>query len=83
MEVALTMLADDQAAETVVFGENGLLQGLPKDIRLALAAAHAADVPLPTASLLQDHALEGVANGMGDLDWSSLAKVAAMNAGLK
>jgi 3-hydroxyisobutyrate dehydrogenase-like beta-hydroxyacid dehydrogenase len=54
-----------------------------KDVRLALAAAAAADVPLPTASLLHDHALEGVANGMGDLDWSSLAKVAAMNAGLK
>jgi 3-hydroxyisobutyrate dehydrogenase-like beta-hydroxyacid dehydrogenase len=30
MEVALAMLADDQAAETVVFSENGLLQGLPK-----------------------------------------------------
>jgi 3-hydroxyisobutyrate dehydrogenase-like beta-hydroxyacid dehydrogenase len=29
-EVAVTMLADDQAAETVVFGENGLLQGLPR-----------------------------------------------------
>jgi 3-hydroxyisobutyrate dehydrogenase-like beta-hydroxyacid dehydrogenase len=29
-EVALTMLADDQAAEVVVFGENGLLEGLPK-----------------------------------------------------
>jgi 3-hydroxyisobutyrate dehydrogenase-like beta-hydroxyacid dehydrogenase len=29
-EVAVTMLADDQAVETVVFGENGLLQGLPK-----------------------------------------------------
>ena len=28
--VAVTMLADDQAAETVVFDENGLLQGLPK-----------------------------------------------------
>jgi 3-hydroxyisobutyrate dehydrogenase-like beta-hydroxyacid dehydrogenase len=54
-----------------------------KDVRLALAAAYAADVPLPTASLLYDHALEGIANGMGDLDWSSLAKIAAMNAGLK
>ena len=54
-----------------------------KDVRLALAAAGAVDVPLPTASLLHDHAVEGVANGMGDLDWSSLAKVAAMNAGLK
>jgi 3-hydroxyisobutyrate dehydrogenase-like beta-hydroxyacid dehydrogenase len=53
-----------------------------KDVRLALAAAYAVDVPLPMASLLHDHALEGVANGMGDLDWSSLAKVAAMNAGL-
>ena len=52
-------------------------------MRLALAAADAADVPLPTASLLHDHAVEGGANGMGDLDWLSLAKVAAMNAGLK
>jgi 3-hydroxyisobutyrate dehydrogenase-like beta-hydroxyacid dehydrogenase len=29
-EVAFTMLADDQATEMVVYGENGLLQGLPK-----------------------------------------------------
>src|ERR1700751_413341 len=29
-EVAFTMLADDQATEMVVFGESGLLQGLPK-----------------------------------------------------
>src|SRR5262245_33473537 len=29
-EVDVTMLADDQATETVVFGENGLLRGLPK-----------------------------------------------------
>jgi 3-hydroxyisobutyrate dehydrogenase-like beta-hydroxyacid dehydrogenase len=46
-EVAVTMLADDQAVETVVFGENGLLQGLPglhphfveHDKRRAFAAA--------------------------------------------
>jgi 3-hydroxyisobutyrate dehydrogenase-like beta-hydroxyacid dehydrogenase len=47
-EVAVTMLADDQAAETVVFGENGLLQGLPRGsihvssstISVELFAAH-------------------------------------------
>jgi 3-hydroxyisobutyrate dehydrogenase-like beta-hydroxyacid dehydrogenase len=53
-----------------------------KDVRLALAAAEAQAVPMPVASVIRDHALEGVANGMGDEDWSSLAKVVAKNAGL-
>ncbi len=30
-EIAITMLADDGAVETVVLGENGLAMGLPKD----------------------------------------------------
>ena len=54
-----------------------------KHVRLALADADAANMPLPTATLLHDQALDGVANGMGEPDWSSLAKVAAMNAGFK
>ncbi|MGZ4814415.1 MAG: NAD(P)-dependent oxidoreductase [Terriglobales bacterium] len=54
-----------------------------KDVRLALAAAEAVEVPLPVGSLLRDHAIAAVANGMGDLDWSSLSQVAAQNAGLK
>ncbi len=54
-----------------------------KDVRLALAAGEMVDAPLPVASLLRDHALSAIANGMGDLDWSSLALVAAKNAGLK
>ncbi len=53
-----------------------------KDVRLALAAAEAQAVPMPVASVIRDHALEGIANGMGDKDWSSLAQVASKNAGL-
>jgi 3-hydroxyisobutyrate dehydrogenase-like beta-hydroxyacid dehydrogenase len=54
-----------------------------KDIRLALAAAEAANVPMPLASLLRDHLLSAVARGQGELDWASLARVLAENAGLE
>jgi 3-hydroxyisobutyrate dehydrogenase-like beta-hydroxyacid dehydrogenase len=54
-----------------------------KDVRLALAAAEAAEVPLPIASLVRDHLLALVARGQGDIDWAGVAKVAAENAGLK
>ncbi|HVZ18199.1 MAG TPA: NAD(P)-dependent oxidoreductase [Terriglobales bacterium] len=54
-----------------------------KDVRLALAAGEAVNAPLPVASLIRDHAIAAIANGMGDLDWSSLSQVAAQNAGLK
>ena len=53
-----------------------------KDMRLALAAADAKTVPMPTASLIRDHLLEGVAQGQGDNDWSNLARLCARNAGL-
>jgi 3-hydroxyisobutyrate dehydrogenase-like beta-hydroxyacid dehydrogenase len=58
-----------------------MLLGL-KDIRLALAAAEAEAVPMPVASLVRDHFIEGVAQGDGDADWAALARVAARNAGL-
>jgi 3-hydroxyisobutyrate dehydrogenase-like beta-hydroxyacid dehydrogenase len=57
-----------------------------KDMRLTLAAADAKTVPMPIASLLRDHLLEGVAQGEGDSDWSGLARLAARsaaNAGLR
>jgi 3-hydroxyisobutyrate dehydrogenase-like beta-hydroxyacid dehydrogenase len=54
-----------------------------KDVRLALAAAESASVPLPIGSLIRDQALAGIADGLGDKDWSSLSQVAARNAGLK
>jgi 3-hydroxyisobutyrate dehydrogenase-like beta-hydroxyacid dehydrogenase len=52
-----------------------------KDVRLALAAAEARAVPMPVASLVRDHFLEGVAQGDGEADWSALARVSARNAG--
>jgi 3-hydroxyisobutyrate dehydrogenase-like beta-hydroxyacid dehydrogenase len=54
-----------------------------KDIRLAIAAAEGADVPLPIASMIHDHMLAAIARGMDDMDWSATAKLAAENAGLR
>jgi 3-hydroxyisobutyrate dehydrogenase-like beta-hydroxyacid dehydrogenase len=53
-----------------------------KDVRLALAAAESVDAPLPIASLIRDHMLTALARGMEDMDWSSIANLAAQNAGL-
>ena len=58
-----------------------LVLGL-KDVRLALAAAEQAAVPMPFASVLRDRALSGIACGMADLDWSSMGRLAAEAAGL-
>ncbi len=53
-----------------------------KDARLVLAAAEAAQVPLPIASLIRDHYLALLAGGGEELDWSALAQLAARRAGL-
>ena len=53
-----------------------------KDVRLALAAAEAVDAPMPFASVVRDNLLTAIGRGMEDLDWSSVAKLAAENAGL-
>ncbi|MBV9110218.1 MAG: NAD(P)-dependent oxidoreductase [Gemmatimonadetes bacterium] len=53
-----------------------------KDVRLALAAADRAEVPMPAASLLHDRFLTGVATGRGDHDWSGIAGLVAEAAGL-
>ncbi len=54
-----------------------------KDIRLALAAGDAANVPLPFGSALRDGFLSAMASGEGEKDWSALAEVALKRAGLK
>jgi 3-hydroxyisobutyrate dehydrogenase-like beta-hydroxyacid dehydrogenase len=59
----------------------GLKLGL-KDIRLTLQAAEECAAPMPIASLLRDQFLSAVAHGQDEADWSSVAKVAARNAGL-
>jgi 3-hydroxyisobutyrate dehydrogenase-like beta-hydroxyacid dehydrogenase len=53
-----------------------------KDVRLALAAAEECSSPMPLASLVHDHLLSALAQGQGELDWSSVARVVARNAGL-
>jgi 3-hydroxyisobutyrate dehydrogenase-like beta-hydroxyacid dehydrogenase len=53
-----------------------------KDMRLALATAEECSSPMPLASLVHDHLLSALAQGQGELDWSSVTRVAARNAGL-
>ncbi|HEY3936665.1 MAG TPA: NAD(P)-dependent oxidoreductase [Bryobacteraceae bacterium] len=54
-----------------------------KDVRLALEAAEELGSPMPFASVLRDHFISALANGQEQLDWSSVALVAARNAGLE
>lgn len=54
-----------------------------KDVRLILAAADAANVPMPVASVLHDRFLTGISRGLGEKDWSAIAQLAAESAGLK
>lgn len=54
-----------------------------KDVRLALAAAEAANIPMPVASVLRDGFLDAIANGDGGLDWTALSKVTFRRAGLE
>jgi 3-hydroxyisobutyrate dehydrogenase-like beta-hydroxyacid dehydrogenase len=53
-----------------------------KDIRLVLAAAEEIATPMPFASVLRDNLISALAENQEDLDWSSVAKIAARNAGL-
>jgi 3-hydroxyisobutyrate dehydrogenase-like beta-hydroxyacid dehydrogenase len=53
-----------------------------KDIRLALETAQECVVPMPVASLIRDHFLSAIASGQAESDWSSIAQIAARNAGL-
>lgn len=54
-----------------------------KDLRLMLAAAEDAEVPMPAASLIHEQFLTALARGYRDLDWSSLGLLSAENAGLE
>jgi len=53
-----------------------------KDVRLVLETARECASPMPVASVIHDHLLSGVAQGQGELDWSSLARVIARGSGL-
>lgn len=53
-----------------------------KDNRLVLAAAEELAVPMPMGSVIRDHFLEAMAQGLGDADWAAIARVVYGNAGL-
>jgi 3-hydroxyisobutyrate dehydrogenase-like beta-hydroxyacid dehydrogenase len=53
-----------------------------KDLRLVLATADERASPMPMASLVHDHMVAAVAQGQAEMDWSSVARVAAREAGL-
>jgi 3-hydroxyisobutyrate dehydrogenase-like beta-hydroxyacid dehydrogenase len=53
-----------------------------KDLRLALAAAELASVPMPVTSIVHDRLVALIARGWSDLDWSALGLLAADEAGL-
>ena len=53
-----------------------------KDVNLALEAARAKDAVLPSAEIVRDNMLAAVDQGLGDKDWSVVAKVARRRAGL-
>ena len=53
-----------------------------KDVRLALAAADEAQMPMPLGNLLRDQFVRGVERGYGEIDWAGVARVVAEDAGL-
>ena len=53
-----------------------------KDVNLALDAAQAKNINLPSAEIVRANMQTGVDQGINDKDWSALAKVAQERAGL-
>jgi len=53
-----------------------------KDARLILANAEECGAPMAFASVIHDHFVSAIAHGQEKLDWASLARVSARNAGL-
>lgn len=53
-----------------------------KDVRLMLAASEECTTPMPFASAVRDQFISALAQGQGEMDWSSVARVAARAAGL-
>ena len=53
-----------------------------KDVRLALAEADSAGVPMPSVDVVRDRMLTGMGRGHADLDWSVLGLIAAEELGI-
>ncbi|MDB5397231.1 MAG: 3-hydroxyisobutyrate dehydrogenase [Rhodospirillales bacterium] len=53
-----------------------------KDVRLGLAEAENAGVPMPSVNVVRDRMITAIARGYGGLDWTALSLIAAEEAGL-
>ena len=54
-----------------------------KDANLVLAAAHMAELPMPSANVWRDRLLGAIAHGDGDKDWAVMALEQARASGLR
>jgi len=54
-----------------------------KDANLVLAAAHAAELPMPSVNVWRDRLLGAIAHGDGDKDWAVMALEQARASGLR
>ncbi|MDB5698100.1 MAG: hypothetical protein JWN69_904 [Alphaproteobacteria bacterium] len=78
---AHSLYGEKIAAQHYAVGGFTMPLGL-KDIKLALAEADEAAVPMPTLNVVHDRLITGIDHGYGNLDWSALGLVAADAAGL-
>jgi 3-hydroxyisobutyrate dehydrogenase-like beta-hydroxyacid dehydrogenase len=53
-----------------------------KDVRLTLAEAESAGVPMPSVQVVRDRLTAGIERGYAGLDWTALGLIAAQEAGL-
>jgi 3-hydroxyisobutyrate dehydrogenase-like beta-hydroxyacid dehydrogenase len=71
---------DKIAAQT--YAPGFVLPLVLKDVRLALAEAEKAGVPMPSVGVVRDRLITGIARGYGELDWTALGLIAAEEAGI-
>ena len=65
-----------------VYAPGFVLPLVLKDVRLALAEAEKAGVPMPSVAVVRDRLITAIARGYGELDWTALGLIAAEEAGL-
>src|ERR1700710_476170 len=65
-----------------VYAPGFVLPLVLKDVRLALAEAEQAGVPMPSVGVVRDRLITAIARGYGGLDWTALGLIAAEEAGL-
>jgi 3-hydroxyisobutyrate dehydrogenase-like beta-hydroxyacid dehydrogenase len=65
-----------------VYAPGFVLPLVLKDVRLALAEAEKAGVPMPSVGVVRDRLITAIARGYGELDWTALGLIAAEEAGL-